>query len=227
MENSNNPGYARGAALVSGVVGLLAGLVLVAYFALANPYDNDPGGPNWLGRTNDALGVVQFAALAPVVWALGRRLPATRGVRVGTLLAFAASITAAVLGMLLVIEVLTFEQQIGPLMGVIIVLYGWLLVINLTAHRTRTLPRVVTRFGVLLAGGFLIALVFLGAGFVLPGVLAQVLAQVAQYLGYAVGMLGWLGLPVYVLLLAARVFTNDSDRAEARPHRLLARKKAF
>jgi hypothetical protein len=208
METSNRVVYAHRWALVSGGVGLLAGLVLVAYFARASPFDDDPGGPNWLGRTNDALGVVQFAALAPVVWGLGRRLPATRGIRVATLLAVAASISAAVLGVLLVAEVLTFEQQIGPLMVAIIVVYGWLLVVNLTGHRTRTLPRAVTRLGVLLASGFLVSLVITGASFVLPGLLGRV----AQYVGYLFGGIGWLALPAYVLLLAARVFTDDSAR---------------
>ena len=221
MEITQDSVYARPAALVSGGVGLVAGLVLVAYFALANPFDHDPGGPNWLGPTNDALGVVQFAALAPVVWALGRRLPAARGVRVLTLLAVAASLAAAVLGALLVADVLTFEQQIGPLMVAIVVIYGWLLMVNLTGHRTRTLPRVVTRFGVLLAVGFLAALVFIGAGLVLPGPLGQIV----QYVGYLSGVIGWLGLPTYVLLLAVRVFTRDPALAAALPHRPALRKE--
>ncbi len=194
METTNNLESARRWALISGGVGLLAGLVLLAFFALA---------ASWLGRINDALGVVQFGALGPVVWALGRRLPATRSVRMVTIVAVVAAIAAAVLGLLLAVGALTFEQQIGPFLATIIVLYGWLLMINLTGHRTRTLPRIITRVGVLVATGFLAAMVLVGAGFVLPGPIGQI----TQYLGYGIAVLGWLGLPVYVLLLAARVFT--------------------
>jgi hypothetical protein len=73
---------------------------------------------------------------------------------------------------------------------------------NLVAHRTRTLPRAVSRAGVLVAALLLIALVLIGAGYVLPGAVGQM----ATWLGYGLGVVGWLGLPLYALLLAARVF---------------------
>ena len=84
----------------------------------------------------------------------------------------------------------------------IVAIYGWLLAVNLVAHRTRTLPRAVTRTGVLLAVALLTALVLVGAGYVLPGIVGQLVT----WLGYGLGVVGWLGLPLYVLLLAARVF---------------------
>jgi len=155
-----------------------------------------------LGYLNDILGAIQFAALTPVVWALGRRLPATRTVRVATVLAVVAAAAFVVLSVLLITGALTFSQQIGPVMVTILAMYGWLLVVNLVGHRTRTLPRAVTRTGVLLAVGLLTGLVLVGAGYVLPGVVGQGVT----WLGYGLGVLGWLGLPLYVLLLALRVF---------------------
>ena len=94
-------------------------------------------------------------------------------------------------------------------MVTIVAIYGWLLAVNLVAHRTRTLPRAVTRTGVLLAVALLTALVLVGAGYVLPGVVGQPVA----WLGYGLGVVGWLGLPLYVLLLALRVFPRSSSSA--------------
>src|SRR4029453_17336193 len=50
----------------------------------------------------------------------------------------------------MIANVLTFEQQIGPLMVTIVVTYVWLLTVNLAAHRFRTMPRAVTLSGVML-----------------------------------------------------------------------------
>jgi hypothetical protein len=198
-----DPSAARILALVSGVVGLAAGLFLVGFFTL-DPLAVRLAGVS-LGTVNDILGVVQFASLAPVAWVLGRRLPASRTVRVATGVAVIAMIALAVLGVLLVARVLTFAQQIGPVMATIVASYGWLLTVNLVGHRTRTLPRAVSRTGVLLGAALLVGLVFVGAGYILPGVAGQL----AQYLGWALGGIGWLGLPLYALLLAARVFRRS------------------
>ena len=113
--------------------------------------------------------------------------------------------------MLLIAGALTFAQQIGPVMATIVAIYGWLLAVNLVAHRTRTLPRAVTRTGVLLAVALLTAMVLVGAGYVLPGIVGQPVT----WLGYGLGMVGWLGLPLYVLLLALRVFTPAPSTAQS------------
>ena len=210
MEHPTRPADpipARAFAWVSGVVGLLAGAFLLGFFAL-DSYGVRLAGFS-LGHVNDILGAVQFAALAPVVWALGRRLPATRTVRVATVVAVVATVAFVVLSVLLIAGVLTFTQQIGPVMVTIVAIYGWLLAVNLVAHRTRTLPRAVTRTGVLLAVALLTGLVLVGAGYVLPGVVGQGVT----WLGYGLGVVGWLGLPLYVLLLALRVFPRSRSSA--------------
>ena len=210
MEHPTRPADpipARAFAWVSGVVGILAGAFLLGFFAL-DSYGVRLAGFT-LGQLNDILGAVQFAALAPVAWVLGRRLPATRTVRVATVLAVAATIAFVVLSVLLITGAWEFTQQIGPLMVTIVAIYGWLLAVSMVAHRTRALPRAVTRTGVLLAVALLTALVLVGAGYVLPGIVGQPVT----WLGYGLGVVGWLGLPLYVLLLALRVFPHAPSTA--------------
>jgi hypothetical protein len=204
-----DPVPARALALVSGLVGLLAGLFLLGFFAL-DSYGVRLAGLS-LGFVNDVLGAIQFAALAPVAWALGRRLPPTRTVRAATAVAVVAMVAFVVLSVLLVADVLTFEQQIGPQVVTILAIYGWLLLVNLVAHRSRTLPRPVTRTGVLLGIGLLTGLVLVGGGYVLPGIVGSL----ASWLGYVLGGAAWLTLPIYVLLLAGRVFSHSAPSAVA------------
>jgi hypothetical protein len=204
---SADPIPARALALVSGVVGVVAGLFLLGFFAW------DSNGV-WragfsLGHVNNLLGAIQFAALAPVAWALGRRMPATRTVRVATAVAVVAMLAFVVLSVLLVVGELTFATRIGPVMGTILAVYGWLLVVNLQAHRTRTLPRAVTRSGVLIAIALLTALVLVGAAYVLPGIVGELL----RWLGWGLGGVAWLALPIYVLLLTTRVFPRFTASA--------------
>jgi hypothetical protein len=115
---------------------------------------------------------------------------------------------------LLVAGVLTFEQQIGPVIATIVAVYVWLLTVNLVGHRTRTLPRAVTRVGVLLAGALLTGLVLAGAGYVLPGTGGRLVT----WLGYGLGGVGWLGLPLYVLLLATWAFDRPPPSFHSTDH---------
>jgi len=192
----------RVAAWVSGVAGILAGALLVMFFTLADPY-----GWSWTGPASDVVGAVQFAAFAPAAWALRRRLPATRAVQAGTVAAVLAMVAAAVLSLLLVAGALSYEAQLPAVIAAFAVVYAWLLVADLAAHRARTLPRRVTRTGLLLAVAFLAGLVLTGAGLVLPGPVGRI----AWWLGLALAFPGWLGLPAYPLLLARYVFTKEAS----------------
>jgi hypothetical protein len=50
-------------------------------------------------------------------------------------------------------------------------------------------------------------MVLVGVSLVLPNPVGQIIGWVR----YAIGFLGWLGLPVYSLLLAMRVFTDGEE----------------
>jgi hypothetical protein len=192
----------RVAAWVSGAAGIVAGALLVMFFALADPY-----GWRWTGPANDVAVTVQFAAFAPAAWALRRRLPATRAVRAGTVAAVFAMVVVAVLSLLLVAGALPYEAQLPAAIAAFLVVYAWLLVADLAAHRARTLPRRVTRTGLLLAVAFLVGMVLTGAGLVLPAPAGRI----ALWPGLALAFPGWLGLPAYPLFLARYVFTKEAS----------------
>ena len=196
---------ARRAALVSGATGIAANVLLVLFFALAEPFSGSPNAAGWLGTANDWLMVPQFAALLPVAVALGRRLPAGRWVRALTVAGVAAAAGIVLAQLALVLGLLDFEVQVGVVVAAIVVLHLWLLGASLVGHRTGLLPRPVTRTGVLL-GTSLPA----GAALVAAGLLVPDPARWALWApGFALGAAGWLALPVLPLLVARFILRKE------------------
>ena len=85
-----------------------------------------------------------------------------------------------------------------------LVVYGWVLVVSSTGHRHGTLPRPVTRFGLLLGVCFPVGHADRrGRAAVRGGSAAQFAFGVP---GVVIGAIAWLALPVWPLVLARRVF---------------------
>lgn len=210
------------AALTCGLTGLVANGLLVGFFAFDYPASGDGSG-SWLGFANDVVGTVEFALFLPVIVAVGRVLPPRRSTTVVTVLALVATTGLVLVSLALVVGAMSFEVQVGYVMGFLVLLYGWLLVVSSVGHRVQALPRSVTRFGLLLGVSWPAALLLILAGlllggvdlgafrFGLPGALLIVPALV-------LGLLNWLALPVWPLLLATSVLRPRSARSEARTH---------
>lgn len=202
------------AALACGILGLVANVFLVGFFALGYPPVGDTSW-SWLGFANDVVGTVQFALFLPVIVAVTRLLPISRTMRVITGLALVATAGLVTVSFALVVEVMSFEVQVRYVMGFLVVLYGWLLAVSSVGHRANALPRSVTRVGLLLGVSWPASLLLILAGlliggidlsamrFELPGVLLVIPALV-------LGLLNWLTLPVWPLLLAVTVFRPAS-----------------
>ena len=131
-------------------------MLLVLFFLLAQPFGvNGPlaeAGQDfmWLGSANDVVIIVQFLTFIPVALALRRWLPPTRSVRVATAAAVGAMVVVAILQLLLVAGVLEFDVQVVLVVATFLVVYAWVITVSSTGHRHGTLPRSVTRFGLLL-----------------------------------------------------------------------------
>jgi hypothetical protein len=199
-------------ALTSGIAGLVANVLLVLFFLLAQPFGvNGPlaeAGQDfmWLGSANDVVIIVQFLTFIPVALALRKWLPPTRSMRIATAAAVGAMVVVAILQLLLVAGVLEFDVQVILVLAMFLVLYAWVITVSSTGHRQGALPRSVTRFGLLLGVTFPVGLVIAGAGMLFPGGSPAQLAFVIP--GAALAAIGWLGLPVWPLVLARTVFSK-------------------
>jgi hypothetical protein len=202
-------------ALTSGITGLLANVLLILFFLLAQPFG--VSGPMaeagqdfmWLGSANDVVIIVQFLTFIPVALALRGWLPATRSLRVATAAAVGGMVVVAILQLLLVTEILEFDVQVMLVVATFLVIYAWVIAVSSTGHRQGTLPRAVTRFGLLLGVSLPVGLVIAAAGLLFPSGSPAQLAFVIP--GVAVAAIGWLGLPAWPLVLARMVF--------GKPHR--------
>ena len=194
--------------MTSGITGLVANVLLVLFYLVARPLGEVRQDFMWLGTANDWVIAVQFLTFIPVALALRRWLPATRAVRLTTAAAVVAMVGTAVLQLLLVAGVLDFEVQVGLVVAMFLLIYAWVLAISSTGHRHGTLPRPVTRFGLLLGLCFPVGLLIAVAG--LPfgwGSVAQLAFGVP---GIVLGAASWLALPVWPLLLARLVFSKPT-----------------
>jgi hypothetical protein len=177
-------------ALAAGVVGVLANLLLIGFYALE--LGREPALPVSLGALNDLTGSLGTALMIPVGLAFG---PAwVRGV------GLAAMVVLTVGGPLLVFGALTFERQLPIVLAAYLALNAWML---LSARRMTGAAR---RLGVLAAAGVLAGMLLAGLGLLLTAWLQIVLFVVAGL----VGVPAWLATPVWFLLLGR-------DRQEGGP----------
>ena len=182
------PGSARPFAVVSGVFGLAAGVCFVLFLAFGDP----------AGLASDLLGWVQLLALAPVALALRGRLPFASAARVACVVVAVAALLTPVL------EIVT-HRGIWPGAACTYLVFAWILLVSLTGHRRRSLPRPVTRAGLLISAGVAVGVVLLLPVLVTP----DPLRQAFRAAGITISLLAWLGQPVFTLLLAKYVFKEE------------------
>ena len=192
-------------ALASGVLGLVASALFVAYWLITYPYFFDLTW-GWLGPASDTVGIGMLLALVPVVAAVRRLLPPSRAVVALTLLAVPALVAMAVLQLAATQGLLDWGVQVRIVVVLLVPLYGWLIVVNSVAHRTDALPRSVTRLGLVLGVLWPAGLLLMLAGMLLGGSDADYLelglpGGLLMAPGMLIGALGWLALPVWPLLL--------------------------
>jgi hypothetical protein len=192
-------------ALTSGISGFVADVLLVLDQLTENVGDVRQYF-TWLPAAIACVMVVQFLTLIPVALALRGWLPPTRSVRLATAAAVGAMVATAILQLLLVAGVLEFDVQVLLVVATFLVVYTWVLTASSAGHRHGTLPRSVTRFGLLLGASYPVGLVIAAAGLLFPWGSAAQLAFVVP--GIAIAAFGWLGLPVWPLVLAHWVFSK-------------------
>lgn len=189
-------------ALVSGGAGLAAGLTLILFFAVAEPFEDGPNAWRWLGPANDLTGALQSAALVPVALALRRLMPESKVVRGWTTVGGTAMVLGSALGVALVIGLIPFAIQAPMVTFCIFVQFGWLFAVNRVGLRLGVLPPAVAQAGMVVGLGLALAAVLVIPGLLLPR------GSIGQYLLFGVaalpGLVAWLGFPAWAVLLARR-----------------------
>jgi hypothetical protein len=178
----------RWSALVSGVTGLVADLLLVLFYIFYFGFDTGA----FFGTANDVLIVVQYVALVPVVHALGRVTGARWWTRVG----LTATVAVIVLQVALLAG-LPFEIQVGPVSLGTVATMCWAGGVS----RTGRLPAAVARLGRLLLVALPIAVAAFAIGFAVTLVSGVTWAWIA---GGLPGVVLWILLPVWTV----RLFTS-------------------
>lgn len=198
-------------AYATAISGAVADLLLVLFFLLAQPFSDVTNAFSWLGTANDAAVAVQFITAVPVALAVRRLLPPTRPVRVATTAAVAAMAAVVALQLLLITRVLDFDLQVLLVSAALLVVYAWVLTASSAAHRVGSLPRPVTRLGLLVGASYPLGVVIAAPGLLFPwGSVAQLAFALP---GIVIGSVGWLALPVWPWLLARLVFGKSASHA--------------
>jgi len=170
-------------ALLAGITGTLANLLLIALFTVPSA--------DWTGPANDLVGgVVSNALTIPVVLAWRRDLPALSWAAAGGL------ISIAVLSVLLVADVISFEAQFVGIALPVMALFAWVWAVGRSGRRlTPGLSRAARWVG---AGATLGYPLLLVATLLPEGSVTQYVVGGAAVLIVAPA---WLAFPVWLIRL--------------------------
>lgn len=183
--------------LVSGVLGVIANVLLIAFYALAQPWKAGVQPFEWVGSVNDFFVLVQYATLLPV--GLGLRSALQRH-RLGWVawLGIGAMALIVLLQALLLLRVMKFSVE-GILVSLCIAAsFGWLLaLVQIGKREDGAFTGRLATFGTAIVVGIVLGLVLVGLALVLPkGSLPQ---YVLFGVGGAFGSFGWLGFPFWLI----------------------------
>lgn len=132
-------------ALVAGVTGLLANVLLVVLFM--TPAD---GPYTWTGPANDVVGDVSSLAVIPVAAGLLAVCGNRRGLGAITSLAIVAIVAMTTMSMLMVLGLASFAAATDSAYIGLIFVFGWVFAAGLAGRASGRLPRQVARCGVAL-----------------------------------------------------------------------------
>lgn len=194
----------RAWAVTAGVSGIAANAALAGFYALARPLEGEGGTGWWLGPANDLLGTVFAAALIPVARDVARRFDGP-GVRRTTLVLVPALGALAVAGPALVVGAITLPVQIAVAGVAVPTLCLWLVLVGREGLRTGALDRLSARWALACGAG-----VVAGSLLAVPALALLPMGSWTQLAALVPGLLGYLGIPVWPLLLLRRRRTGGA-----------------
>ncbi|MGA9533937.1 MAG: hypothetical protein WBR18_14550 [Anaerolineales bacterium] len=113
-------------ALASGSVSIFGIAFLILFFV----------GLGFFGTLNDIMVAVQYTLMLPIALWIGRRQkrPGESRSQLVMLVGFAGMLSVIALQAMLVLGMIPFSQQIGPVSGAFLVVLGWFLITGRTAR---------------------------------------------------------------------------------------------
>lgn len=184
-------------AYAAGATGVLANLLLVAFFALR---------AGTLGTANDLVGALGTAFMIPVALALGASLPDRRLGVISQVVGLSAMAVLTAGGLLLAFGTISFETQSPVALGAWAMLSVWLLLVNRWSRLFGVLPFRLTRLGESLGTLVLAAGAIAGLGLLLPWTSWPQLALFGA--GGVLAAIGMLGTPFWFLFLGRHLMRS-------------------
>ena len=198
------PPHVRALTVASGVCGVVGTALLAAFFAFADPFTTSGGPWHWAGRANDVVGSLAWFLLIPAVAWFAFVLRDVL-VRVWSALTVVGLAAMAVAGPLLVREQITLDDQYAVSAVGLPLVVGWVWLVSRRGARWGAIG------GVAAATGRATVLVFvLGAVVGLAGLALLPWGSPALVVALVPGVLGWVALTAWPLVLGIRPPTVDA-----------------
>lgn len=149
--NTQPARYAAWAAYITGIAGILGFILLVLFFAIEAPQiATNPQADNIWGPLSDIAGPAAMLPLLLVILALHQieRARAPLLSRAAAVTGFIGALGVTILQCLLIVHVLSFEQEVGPVVWANGIVGVWLLLANYLGLVQRILPSPLAWLGI-------------------------------------------------------------------------------
>lgn len=217
MNNNRFAHYAGPAAVVVGIVSIIGFIALMLFFGIEAPHvSSNPQGFHFWGFLSDVAGPATMIPLIVVMLALHERERAhAPGLsRAAVVIGVVGALGVTLLQVLLIVKVLSFEQEVGPVVVATAITGVWLVLANYLGQVQRILPARLAWLGIAV-GAVQIAYpvvfqVLGGANFYQNAGSNVLLAAIAA----VIFLVSYIGFPVWALWLA-RVWSSRRVKADA------------
>lgn len=173
------------------------GLICVTALALFYSFEVNSNAPHVFGPISDLTTSAFNLLLLPVVWRFSQLLKT----RVLWWIVVVASVAGAIASALLVMKVLDFAVATSASMAAIVAQAVWFLFANRAFLKIEGFPTGLGRYGLATGIALLSGMAVIAIGLLLPST-----AQAPFWIvGVALGLFGWVSMPIWYLLAGARL----------------------
>ncbi len=210
--------YAGWAAYLSGMAGILAMVTLLLFFGLEATPNSAQGFHIW-GPLSDICPIIQMLLLVVVARALYlmERQTAPGVSLFAEVIGMVGMLGVAVLQLLLILDVIPFEQEVGPVVVATGVVGVWLILANHIGRVQRLLPSHLAWLGIAVGVAFLFEpamLSMVGGGVDWRNIMSNYILLIGSALIFLVA---YVGFPVWAIWLG-RALTAAGHEAASRPN---------